>query len=127
MPRFHRFRVQHPDIDTAILSTYQLADLQAGEADLALRYGDGRWQGVEAEAILRFLVSPVCAPSLQQAIAGRPSAEALAAQTFIREDYDDWDLWLKEAGLAGFKQSRELRFVDYSMADRKSTRLNSSH
>src|SRR3546814_2275272 len=78
MPRFHRFRVQHPDIDTAILSTYQLADLQAGEADLALRYGDGRWQGVEAEAILRFLVSPVCAPSLQQAIAGRPSAEALA-------------------------------------------------
>src|SRR3546814_11852136 len=85
MPRFHRFRVQHPDIDTAILSTYQLADLQAGEADLALRYGDGRWQGVEAEAILRFLVSPVCAPSLQQAIAGRPSAEALAAQTFIRE------------------------------------------
>src|SRR3546814_1496603 len=56
MPRFHRFRVQHPDIDTAILSTYQLADLQAGEADLALRYGDGRWQGVEAEAILRFLV-----------------------------------------------------------------------
>src|SRR3546814_14475974 len=33
MPRFHRFRVQHPDIDTAILSTYQLADLQAGEAD----------------------------------------------------------------------------------------------
>src|SRR3546814_1604912 len=88
----------------------------AGEADLSLRYGDGRWQGVEAEAILRFLVSPVCAPSLQQAIAGRPSAEALAAQTFIREDYDDWDLWLKEAGLAGFKPSRELRFVDYSMA-----------
>src|SRR3546814_20793266 len=78
MPRFHRFRVQHPDIDTAILSTYQLADLQAGEADLALRYGDGRWQGVEAEAILRFLVSPVCAPSLQQAIAGRPSAEVRA-------------------------------------------------
>src|SRR3546814_3943313 len=49
MPRFHRFRVQHPDIDTAILSTYQLADLQAGEADLALRYGDGRRQGREAE------------------------------------------------------------------------------
>src|SRR3546814_18353639 len=80
MPRFHRFRVQYPDIDTAILSNYQLADLQAGEADLALRYGDARWQGVEAEAILRFLVSPVCAPSLQQAIAGRPSAQALAAQ-----------------------------------------------
>ena len=33
MPRFHRFRALHPDIDTAILSTYQVVDLGAGEAD----------------------------------------------------------------------------------------------
>lgn len=116
MPRFHRFRAQHPDIDTAILSTYQVADLRAGEADLALRYGNGRWEGVEAEAVLRFLVSPVCAPALREAIAGLPPAQALTTQILIREDYDDWEVWLKEAGLAGFKPSRELRFIDYSMA-----------
>lgn len=116
MPRFHRFRAQHPDIDTAILSTYHVVDLQAGEADVALRYGAGRWPGVEAEPILRFSVSPVCAPTVQKAIAGRPLRDALASVTFIREDYDDWDLWLKEAGLADFVPSRELRFVDYSMA-----------
>lgn len=116
MPRFHRFRAQHPDIDTAILSTYQVADLQAGEADLALRYGGGHWQGVEAEAILEFSVSPVCSPAVKDEIAGLATAEALAALTFIREDYDDWDLWLKEAGLAGFNPSRQLRFIDYSMA-----------
>lgn len=116
MPRFHRFRAQHPDIDTAILSTYEVADLQAGEADLALRYGGGRWQGVEAEAILTFSVSPVCAPALKAAMAGLSAAEALPTVTFIREDYDDWDLWLKAAGLAGFRPSRELQFRDYSMA-----------
>lgn len=116
MPRFHRFRAQHPDIDTAILSTYHVVDLQAGEADVALRYGAGRWPGVEAEPMLRFSVSPVCAPTVQKAIAGRPLREALAVVTFIREDYDDWDLWLKEADLADFVPSRELRFVDYSMA-----------
>ena len=116
MPRFHRFRAQHPDIDTAILSTYQVADLQAGEADLALRYGAGRWPGVEAEPILRFSVSPVCTPALKQAIGGRSPAEALAEHPLIREDYDDWELWLEAAGLAGFKPSRQLRFIDYSMA-----------
>lgn len=116
MPRFHRFRVQHPDIDTAILSTYQVADLQAGEADLALRYGDGRWEGVEAEPILRFSVSPACAPALKDAIAGLSPVEALATQTLIREDYDDWTLWLEAAGIVGFVPSRQLRFVDYSMA-----------
>ena len=116
MPRFHRFRVQHPDIDTAILSTYQVVDLKAGEADLALRYGSGRWQGVDAEAILQFSVSPVCTPALKQAIAGRSPAEALAEYPLIRQDYDDWDLWLEAAGFAGWKPSRQLRFVDYSMA-----------
>lgn len=116
MPRFHRFRARHPDIDTAILSTYQVADLGAGEADVALRYGHGRWPGVEAEAVLRFSVSPVCAPSVRTAIAGLSLAEALARATFIREDYDDWALWLREAGLDGFAPARELRFVDYSMA-----------
>ena len=116
MPRFHRFRAQHPDFDTAILSTYQVADLQAGEADLALRYGAGRWPGVEAEPILKFSVSPVCTPALKQAIGDRSPAKALAEHPLIREDYDDWELWLEVAGLAGFKPSRQLRFIDYSMA-----------
>lgn len=116
MPRFHRFRALHPDIDTAILSTYEVADLRAGEADVALRYGDGDWAGVVAEPILRFVVSPVCAPALKEELAGRGPAEALAAQTFIREDYDDWDLWFEAAGMAGFEPVRQLEFVDYSMA-----------
>lgn len=116
MPRFHRFRAQHPDIDTAVLSTYHLVDLQAGEADLALRHGAGRWPGVEAEPILPFVVSPVCAPAVQAAIAGQSPAEALAGQTVIRQDSDDWDVWLQQASLSDFVPSRELRFADYSMA-----------
>lgn len=116
MPRFHRFRARHPDIDTAILSTYQVVDLQAGEADLALRYGDGRWEAVEAEPILEFAVSPVCSPALKDEIAGLSPAEALATQTIIREDSVDWKLWLEAAGVDGFEPSRQLRFVDYSMA-----------
>jgi LysR family glycine cleavage system transcriptional activator len=116
MPRFHRFRALHPEIDTAILSTYEVADLQAGEADVALRYGSGQWGGVVAEPVLKFSVSPVCAPEIKHKIAGLEPAEALAGLTFIREDYDDWALWLEAAGLAGFEPSRQLRFVDYSMA-----------
>ncbi len=115
MPRFHRFRAQYPDIDTALLSTYDVADLQAGEADVALRHGQGRWQGVEVEPILEFAVSPVCSPAVAQAIAGVPPAEALATQTLIRSDYDEWDLWFAVAGVDNIKPSRQLRIVDYSM------------
>jgi LysR family glycine cleavage system transcriptional activator len=115
MPRFHRFRAQHPDINTALLSTYNVADLQAGEADLALRYGQGRWAAVAVEPILEFAVSPVCSPAVQQQIAGVPPAEALASQTLIRSDYDEWDLWLAVAGLNNVKPRRQLSILDYSM------------
>ena len=115
MPRFHRFRAQHPDIDTALLSTYAVADLKAGEADLALRHGQGRWDDLEVEPILEFAVSPVCAPEVQRQIAGVPPAEALAEQTLIRSDYDEWDLWFAVAGVQNVKPRRQLHIVDYSM------------
>lgn len=116
MPRFPRFRAQHPEIDTAILNTYQMADLQAGEADVALRYGAGHWPGVEVERVLEFEVAPVCAPAVQQAIAGLPPGEALAGQTRIREDDLDWVTWLAAAGIENVKPRRQLQFRDYSMA-----------
>jgi LysR family glycine cleavage system transcriptional activator len=116
MPRFQRFRARHPDIDTAILSTDQLADLAAGEADLALRYGNGDWPGLATEAILQFSVSPVCAPRVRDEIAGLPPAVALAGQTLIRADYDAWRPWLEAAGANDMKPARQLRFAAYSMA-----------
>ncbi|WP_299390648.1 LysR substrate-binding domain-containing protein [Pelagibius sp.] len=116
MPRFHRFRAQHPDVDTAILSTYRIADLQAGEADLALRYGNGQWTDAEVEPVLEFSVSPVCTSTLQKKVAGLTPADALKGQIVIRDAYDDWDLWFEAAGMADFEPSRQLHFMDYSMA-----------
>ena len=44
MPRFHRFRAQHPDIDVAILSTYELANLVGRRG----RPGPALWRGTVA-------------------------------------------------------------------------------
>lgn len=116
MPRFHRFRARHPDIDTSILSTYQVADLKAGEADLALRYGEGGWPDGVSETILEFTVSPVCAPAVAEAIAGLTPRDALLSQTLIYDEYDEWPLWLAAAGIEGFVPPHRLGFRDYSMA-----------
>jgi LysR family glycine cleavage system transcriptional activator len=116
MPRFHRFRANNPEIDIALLSTYELTDLAAGEADMALRYGEGDWPGLVAEPVLRFEVTPLCVPGLRDEIAGLPPAAALARSTMIRDAEDDWDTWLGAAGASGVKPARQLLFVDYSMA-----------
>lgn len=121
MPRFHRFMELHPDIEIAIRSSYKLADLAAGEADIALRHGDGDWPGLKAEPVLYFCVSPLCSPALAEEIRGLPPAEALARSTVIRDvqdSHDDWDAWLEAAGAAGVTPARVLRFEDYSMAMR---------
>jgi LysR family glycine cleavage system transcriptional activator len=116
MPRFHRFRALHPDIDIAILSTYDLANLVGGEADLALRYGEGGWPGLKAEPFLRFAVSPLCAPRVRDEIRGLAPDDALAKATLILSTDDDWHTWLEAAVAAGVKPARQLRFANYSMA-----------
>jgi LysR family glycine cleavage system transcriptional activator len=120
MPRFARFRALHPELDFAIRSGPELADLAAGEADIAVRHGLGRWPGLVAEPLLLFSVTPVCAPSLveglAEGIAGRPVAAALAGLTVLRVEHDDWEEWLAAAGAAEARPKRELWFGDYSMA-----------
>jgi LysR family glycine cleavage system transcriptional activator len=115
MPRFDRFRVQHPDIDIAILSMGQMADLSGGEADLALRYGEGPWPGLQAELILQCTVSPLCAPALATRIDGLAPAEALVGCTLIRSTRDDWETWLEAAGAANVRPAGQLYFSYFSM------------
>lgn len=116
MPRLHRFRAAYPDMDFSILSGPQLADLVAGEADLAVRYGRGQWPGLEVEPLLMFSVTPLCAPSLRGGLGAQPTAEALARQTLLRVYHDDWDIWLEAAGVPPFRPAREFFFGNYSMA-----------
>ena len=49
-------------------------------------------------------------------MAGLPLQQALDSQVLIREDYDDWPLWLAAAGLERVNPARRLRFYDYLMA-----------
>lgn len=116
MPRFDHFRTAHPDIEIAILSSGRRADLTAGEADIALRYGSGDWpDGLRADLVLSCSVSPLCAPALAREIAGLAPAEAIARSTLIRLAWDDWGVWLDAAGAARVKPARQLAFPDFSM------------
>jgi len=115
MPRFPRFRAAYPDIDIALLATYQLADVAAGEADMALRYGRAPWPGLKAEPFLGFEVSPLCSPEMMESIRGLDPAEALSRCTLIREDNNDWDDWLAAAGADDVEPAGQISFADYSM------------
>ena len=52
MPRITEFQHQHPGVELMLNSTAEVMDLTPGGIDVAIRFGDGRWPGVEATPLL---------------------------------------------------------------------------
>ena len=66
MPRLAEFRMKHPEIDLVIDPRGEIVSLEPGGIDMALRYGDGDWPGLEAESLLSSPMVVVAKPSLLQ-------------------------------------------------------------
>lgn len=66
------FRESHPDIDLRIHASPEPVALDGVTADLAIRYGDGRWPGLVAEKLLDNTFVPACSPHLGGCRADRP-------------------------------------------------------
>src|SRR6516165_7480885 len=62
--RLHRFQERCPDVDVRISATDEVVDLSKGDFDLAIRYGTGRYPGLEVELLLQNEVFPACSPHL---------------------------------------------------------------
>lgn len=66
MPRLAEFRLKHPEIDLVLDPRGEVVELQPGGIDIAIRYGDGHWPGLETEILLISPMAVVAKPSLLQ-------------------------------------------------------------
>jgi LysR family glycine cleavage system transcriptional activator len=64
MPRLDWLREHHPMLDLRIHATHELVPLEAGLADVAVRYGHGPWPGVLNEPLFDNVFVPACSPAL---------------------------------------------------------------
>nr|WP_136636835.1 LysR family transcriptional regulator [Pseudooceanicola onchidii] len=64
MPRLAAFRAKHPELSLMVDPTPDLRDIKPGGLDMALRYGSGRWPGLESELMVETPIAIVAAPSL---------------------------------------------------------------
>ncbi len=121
IPRLARFTAAHPEVDVRISATMELADLERGGVDLAVRFVPSA-QG-EGPLLFEEEVQPMCAPQLL-----RDAARPLKRPTDIEqhtlltvETHDatlmvDWEPWLRLMGLASVHMAHTLRFTQYSEA-----------
>jgi LysR family glycine cleavage system transcriptional activator len=105
--RLRRFWEQHPEIDLKVHHSIHCADLRYDDVDIAIRFGAGRWEGLESEFMLRVDYTPVCSPALLEGAHPIREPDDLRHHTLLHEDdYDGWIQWLAVAGVTDINPRR---------------------
>lgn len=97
------FQLDHPDLAVRLVTDGRLADLNAGEADIAVRAGLGQWDGLEAEKLMSIDYTPMCSPAflarVEAELGRKIEPTDLPRLPMLSPDDEWWDNWLREAGV----------------------------
>ncbi len=97
LPRLPMFATAHPAIDLRLHTHNNRIDLAGEGLELAIRFGDGDWQGQVCTALLKVGFAPVCTLALAHALTDPGD---LARITLLRSyRQDEWSRWFAAAGL----------------------------
>jgi DNA-binding transcriptional LysR family regulator len=111
VPRISRFFALHPEILLRIDASARIADLARSDIDVAIRLGDGRWPGVNAELLLTQEIFPVCTPSLAEKLSSVADLAELAVLT-DSGSMISWERWFESAGVSPVTPRPGATFTD---------------
>lgn len=123
VPRLAGFWESHPDCHIEIDPTLRLADLDT-EADIAIRYGNGRWPGCETRRLMTEILAPVASPGLLgRSRSIRAPADVLAHPLlFVSRPYE-WEIWAKSNGVQ-LNSAKIIQLQDYNVAQQAAIESN---
>jgi LysR family glycine cleavage system transcriptional activator len=121
VPRLGDFERAHPQVDVWLQAGMELVDLTAGEVDVAIRYGSGRYPGLEVHRLMSEAVIPVLSPELHAATPLN-SPDDLSNHILLHDgspelddSCPDWSMWLAARGVKGVDGQRGPRFNQSSL------------
>jgi LysR family glycine cleavage system transcriptional activator len=121
--RLHRFQERHPEVDVRISATDEVVDLTRGDFDIAIRYGCGKYPGLDVELLFTNEVFPACSPRLLTVGPPLRTPEDLSRHTLIHDQAVErdpfvptWAMWLKAAGVKTAPATAGLTFNSISLA-----------
>jgi LysR family glycine cleavage system transcriptional activator len=116
VPRLGRFRQVHPDIDLRIDPSTELTDFSAGDVDVSIRYGRGKYPGLRADWLMTEDIFPVCSPALVEGEHALHEPRDLEHHVLLHDDgHGDWRTWLLAASVDRVDPGRGPIFTDSSM------------
>ncbi|NZA26443.1 LysR family transcriptional regulator [Luteimonas sp. SJ-92] len=116
MPRLRELQGAPPLCRIELQIEHRVADLRAGQSDLAIRYGRGRWRGVDSRLLFGETLFPVASPGFAAESGLAAGAGRIAGVPLLHDsDTGQWRTWLRAAGTEFRAKASDRRFEDYDL------------
>ncbi len=122
-PRLIDFDQRYPDIPVSISTAIPADGQLSGIEDLAIRYGLGRFVGMQVDRLMSETVFPVCSPLLLDTVKCLMDGQGASNITFLVDDITvqegnqpNWHYWARRVGVHLPAGRRELRYSQANMA-----------
>jgi LysR family glycine cleavage system transcriptional activator len=115
LPHVGTLTARHPGLDLHVHVTHQPVALDGHTADLAIRYGSGRWPGLAATKLFDNVFVPACSPALKlrrREDLARHGLLHFEPSTAIRNQPASWPGWQKLARVRGLDATAGPVFSD---------------
>jgi len=117
IPRLSKFYRLNPNIELVLHHSPRITDVEQLVATIAVDWGTGDWQGLNAHRLLDVIYRPVLSPSLLAECGGLASPADLARYPIIHQwDREEWNAWLKLVGQPDLRFARETVTRDSNLA-----------
>ncbi len=117
MPRLSTFIENYPTIELRIDSTIQAVDLTPGGIDLAIRYGTGRWAGLETQMLLPGCLTVVAASELVGERVFSDPRDILDFPLLQEQGSVEFDLWMEKVGISPDSKRKVVRVPGNMLLD----------
>lgn len=121
LPRLPAFHAIHPELKLRFDITDEVRDFEIDDIDLAIRFGDGNFDGLSSVRLFDTVMVAVCSPRLLEAGQHFKTPEDLIGRTLCYRDWrrgdltwPDWRMWMAAAGVDTFDESACVAFADTS-------------
>jgi LysR family glycine cleavage system transcriptional activator len=101
--RLGAFQMEHPDLAVRMTTSDEFCDLRAGDADVAIRAGNGGWEGLDEfrlfESSFTPMASPECVAEIERTLDRRLEPHDMPRQKRINPGDEWWQQWFSHNGV----------------------------
>jgi LysR family glycine cleavage system transcriptional activator len=117
VPRLPDFHARFPDQEVMI-TTAMPSDPMPQDIDVAIRLGDGNWNGLSSHLLIRHSLIPVCSPSYLETAPPLEQPQHIAQHTLLQTPNGEgnWKLWYDGLGLPSVAMPDRITFTSTDMA-----------